>query len=70
MVREFDAVFSVQCTLYREGGRGCASNSGTLASNRQNTASPGNNDISLLISHHSSLMQMERRETAEKRWER
>jgi hypothetical protein len=44
-VPEFKAVFSVQCILYRGGeGGGCVSNSGTLASNRQNTASPKYND--------------------------
>ncbi len=37
--------------MYRGGG--CISNSGTLASNRQNAASPKyNDDISLLISQY------------------
>ncbi len=42
---------SVQCIVYTvQGGGGCLSNSGTLASNRQNTAFPSyNDDISLLI---------------------
>jgi hypothetical protein len=50
---EFDAVFSVECTLYSPqllGGRGSVSSSGTLASNRQNTASPKYND-NLTIPH-------------------
>ncbi len=55
-VPEFDAVLSVQCILYRSTavrGRGCMSNSRTLASNRQNTARPKyNDDISLLISQY------------------
>jgi hypothetical protein len=44
------SVYSVHCT----GGEGdCVSNSGTLALNRQNTASPKyNDDISLLISQY------------------
>jgi hypothetical protein len=54
--QKFDAVFSVQCTLYSPqllGGRGWVSNSGTPASNRQNTASPKyKDDISLLISQY------------------
>ncbi len=57
---EFDPVFNVQCTLYSPqlaGGQGYVSNSGTLASNTQNTASPKyNNDISLLISQTSSMV--------------
>jgi hypothetical protein len=39
-VPEFDAVFSVKCTLYSPqlvADRGCVSNSWTLASNWQNT---------------------------------
>ncbi len=55
-VPEFDAVFSVQCTLYSPqllGGRGRMLNSGILASNRKNTASTKDNDkISLLISQY------------------
>jgi hypothetical protein len=55
-VPEFDAVFSVQCTLYSPqllGGRGCVSNSRTLASNRLNTAgSKYADDIYLLISQY------------------
>ncbi len=50
--QKVDAVFSVQCTLYSPqllGGRGCVSNSGTLASNRQNTASPKYNDDNFLL---------------------
>jgi hypothetical protein len=53
-VLEFDAVFSIECTytVYTYSpelsrGRGCILNSGTLASNRQNTASP-KYDISLI----------------------
>jgi hypothetical protein len=43
------SVYNVHCT----GGRGGVSNSGTLASNRQNTTSPKyNDDISFLISHY------------------
>ncbi len=38
-VPEFDAVFSVHCTLYGGGGGGCPSNFGYLASKRQKTAS-------------------------------
>jgi hypothetical protein len=53
---EFDLVFSVQCIMYSPqllGSRGCLSNSGTLASYRQNTASSKYNaDISLLISQY------------------
>jgi hypothetical protein len=54
-VSEFDAVYSVHCTLYTSTysywrGNNCESNSMTLASNRQNTSSPKYNDyISLLI---------------------
>jgi hypothetical protein len=50
----FDTLFTVQCTvhpvtLYREG----VLNFGTLAFNRQNTASPKyNENISLLISEY------------------
>jgi hypothetical protein len=55
-VPEFYAVFSVECTLYSPqllGGRGCMSNSRTLASNIQNTANPKHNDgISVLISQY------------------
>jgi hypothetical protein len=55
-VPEFDAVFSVEFTLYSpqlSEGKGCFSNSGTLASNRQNTESPKyNDDISMLISQY------------------
>ncbi len=54
-VPEYDAVLSVQCTLYGGAGR-CVSNSVTLASNRQNTASRKyNDDISLLISQYLIL---------------
>jgi hypothetical protein len=46
------SVYSV-CTLYRGEGRDWMSNSGALASKRQNTASPKyNDDISLLISQY------------------
>jgi hypothetical protein len=55
-VPEFETVCSVECTLYSPqllGGRGCLLNSGTLASNRQNRASPKyNDDIALLISQY------------------
>jgi hypothetical protein len=52
-VPKFDAVFSIQCTLYKGEGRGCASNSGILASNRQNIYKPKyKDDISLLISQY------------------
>jgi hypothetical protein len=40
------SMYSVHCG---GGGEGFMSNSGTLASNRQNTVSPKYNDISLLI---------------------
>ncbi len=47
------SVYSVQCTLYTGGGAGYMSNSGTPASNRQNTASPKLNDnTSMLISQY------------------
>ncbi len=50
MFKNSGSVFSVQCTTVQEGGRGCMSNTGTLASNRQNTVSPKyNEDIPLLI---------------------
>jgi hypothetical protein len=57
-VPEFDVVFSVECTrtVYSPqlaGDRGCVSNSGNLASNRQKISSPKyNDDISLLISQY------------------
>jgi hypothetical protein len=55
-VLEFDLVFRIQCIMYSPqlfGSRGCLSNSGALASNRQNTVSPKyNDDISLLISQY------------------
>ncbi len=54
-VREFDAVYSVQCTLYT-GGRGCVSNSGTLAWNRQNTASQNTMTTSLCWSYNTSYL--------------
>jgi hypothetical protein len=44
------SVYNANCT---GGGKVCGSNSGTLDSNRQKTASPKyNDDISLLISHY------------------
>ncbi len=51
---EFDTVQRTVYTVAGEG-RGCVSNSGTLASNTQNTASPKlNDDISMLISQYFS----------------
>jgi hypothetical protein len=57
-VPEYDAVFSVECTLYVQStavGRGVAGVAChilglTVASNGQTAASPTYNDISLLIS--------------------
>ncbi len=50
------SVYSAHCTVHScwgGGGRGCVSNSGTLASNGQNTTRPKyNDDISLLISQY------------------
>jgi hypothetical protein len=46
-VTEFDVC--VQYTVYTARGGGCLPNSGTLASNRQNTASPKYNDDTYLM---------------------
>ncbi len=69
-VPEFDATFSVQCTLYlctirgRGGGRGCVPYSRILASNRPHTVSPKYNDIiSLLKSQYLISARMASRDT-------
>jgi hypothetical protein len=69
-VPEFDAVFSILYSPQLLGGKGYVSNSGTLASNRQNTASPKyNDDISLLISQHLAtgcLLKVDQKEKYDK----
>jgi hypothetical protein len=51
------SVYNVHCTVHStEGGRGCVSNSGTLATNRQNQQAQNTMTTSLCWSHNTSSL--------------